>query len=65
MSACRSINIPNVQTRIDILKTITGADVVGAAKIFERETGEKEILCQNTIIQHDKRASLGQMTPRI
>jgi hypothetical protein len=44
-----STNILNplkVEIRIDILKTSAGADVVGATKIFEREIGEEEIVCQ-------------------
>jgi hypothetical protein len=46
MTARCSINILNVQTRIDILKTSAGADVVGATKIFEKEKGEEEIVCR-------------------
>jgi hypothetical protein len=31
---------------MDILKTSAGADVVETTKIFERETGEEEIVSQ-------------------
>jgi hypothetical protein len=31
---------------MDVLKTSAGADVVGAPKVFEREIGEEEIVCQ-------------------
>jgi hypothetical protein len=41
-----SINLLNVQTLIDVLKTSAGADLVGATKIFEREIGEEEIVCR-------------------
>jgi hypothetical protein len=35
-----------IQTRIDVLKTSAGADMVGATKIFEKEIGEEEIVCR-------------------
>jgi hypothetical protein len=46
MTARCYMNIPNVQTRISVFKTSTGADVVEATKIFEREIGEEEIVCR-------------------
>jgi hypothetical protein len=46
MAAGCSINFLNAQTHIDVLKTSTGADMVGATKIFEREIGEEEIVCR-------------------
>jgi hypothetical protein len=46
MTARCSINILNVQTRIEVLKTNTGVDLVGTTKIFEREIGEEEIVCR-------------------
>jgi hypothetical protein len=45
-SSINSLKILNVQTRIDVLKTSAGADVVEATKIFEIEIGEDEIVCQ-------------------
>jgi hypothetical protein len=45
MTARCSINSLNVQTRIDILKTSAGRNVVGATKIFERELGEEAVVC--------------------
>jgi hypothetical protein len=44
MTARCSINIRNVQTRINVDKTSAGADVVGAAKIFDREVGEEDMV---------------------
>jgi hypothetical protein len=41
-----SIKIINVQTRRGVLKTSTGADVVRATKIFERQIGEEDIVCR-------------------
>jgi hypothetical protein len=41
-----SINIPNIRTGIDVLKTSAEAALVGATKIFERKIGEEEIICQ-------------------
>jgi hypothetical protein len=46
MTVYCSINILNVQTSIDALKTSAWADVVGATKIFEREIGDEEIVCR-------------------
>jgi hypothetical protein len=46
MTARSSINILNVQTGLDILKTSAGADMVGATKILEIEIGEKGIFCR-------------------
>jgi hypothetical protein len=46
MTADCSINILNVQTRIDVLKASARADVVGAMKVFEKEMGEEEIVCR-------------------
>jgi hypothetical protein len=39
------INLLNGQARMDVLKTSSGADVVEATKIFEKEIGE-EIDCR-------------------
>jgi hypothetical protein len=44
MTARCSIKIRNAQTRIDVLRTSVGADLVGATTIFEREIGEEEIV---------------------
>jgi hypothetical protein len=41
-----SLNIRDIQTRMYVLKTSAGADVVEATKIFEREIGEEEIVCR-------------------
>jgi hypothetical protein len=46
MTVRYSINTLNVETRIEVLETIAGADVVEATKIFEREIGEEEIVCR-------------------
>jgi hypothetical protein len=46
MNARCSINILNVQPRIGILRMSTGAEMVGAMKMFEREIGEEKIVCQ-------------------
>jgi hypothetical protein len=46
MTARRPINILNVQTRVDALKTSAGVDVARATTIFEREIGEEEIVCR-------------------
>jgi hypothetical protein len=46
MTARCSINILNVQIRIDVLKTSTRAEVVGPPKIFERKIGEDETVCR-------------------
>jgi hypothetical protein len=46
MTSRCSKNILNGQTSRDVLKMSAEADVVGATKIFEKETGEEEIVYQ-------------------
>jgi hypothetical protein len=61
MTARCFINILNLQTRINVLKTSAEADVVGATKIFEKKL-ERRRLSVEYNNSYDKCPPLGEIT---